>query len=382
MQYNFDLHNERRGTDCYNYDGHPTDDPDVIPLQAADMDFQTLPEVISALRSVIDRGVYGYPIDPTDYCESVRGWFSARHGWQADAEWIVSCRNVVSATALLLCLNTSPGDAVMTFTPVYSPFVSVIRKNGREAVECPLVLANGKWQINFDLFETLMVQKKVKMLLLCNPHNPVGRVWTHAELAYIATFCAQHGVFVISDEIHCDFVFYGHRHIPFLSLAASCTSANKTFNLALLENANIFIPDKANRDAFWAAQSASFVEGGSYLGKLACATAYRLGADWADQLISYLENNLTAAVDFLHRELSELPVMLPEGTYLLWLDCRTLGMEPQQLSDFLLQRAKLRLINGDGYGTGGSGFMRINCARPHAEVMEALYRLQNSIIFR
>ena len=209
---------------------------------------------------------------------------------------------------------------------------------------------------------------------------------TRSELSRIARCCAEHGVFVVSDEIHSDFVFAGHRHLPFLSLpeadlrrCACCTSANKTFNLALLENANIFIPDEGCRKEFLESQTASFVEGGSYLGQLACATAYRCGAQWTDQLLAYLDESLAQAVDYLRRELPELRVTRPEGTYLLWVDCRALGMEPQQLSDFVLQRARLRLVNGAGYGTGGRGYLRINAARPRAELMEALARLRGAI---
>ena len=274
----------------------------------------------------------------------------------------------------------------MTFTPIYSPFLAVIQKNNRRVVECPLTLCEERWEIDFELFERQIVCEKVRMLLLCSPHNPVGRVWTRGELSHIARFCAEHGVFVVSDEIHSDFVFSGHRHLPFLSLpeadlrrCACCTSANKTFNLALFDNANIFIPDEACRKAFQAAQAASYVEGGNYLGKLACATAYRCGAPWVDELITYLAESLAQAVDFLRLELPELRVTRPEGTYLLWVDCRALGMEPQQLSDFVLQRARLRLVNGAGYGTGGDGYLRINAARPRAELMEALVRLRDAV---
>lgn len=386
MKYDFDRHIERRDTDCFNYDGHPTDAADVMPLQAADMDFQTLPEVTAALRSVIDHGIYGYPIDPAGCSEAVQNWFSTRHNWTPDAEWRVSCRNVMSGTASLLQLKTNPGDAVMTFTPIYSPFLSAILQNDRRLVECPLVLRDGKWQINFEDFEQKIVQENVKMLLLCSPHNPVGRVWTRDELAHIARFCAENGVFVVSDEIHCDFIFPGHHHIPFLSLpetdlrlAASCTSASKTFNLALLENANIFIPDKECREKFHARFSAGFIEGGSYIGKLAATVAYQQGADWLDQLIEYLHGNMTEAVDFLRRELPELPVVQPEGTYLLWIDCRALGQDPDQLADWILEHAHLRLINGTAYGTAGRGFVRFNCARPRTELIEALRRLRSAV---
>lgn len=387
MKYNFDRHNERRGTDCHNYDAYPADPADVMPLLAADMDFQTLPEVVEALRRVVDRGIYGYAVDCLPgYNEAVLGWYAARQGWNVPEEWLVSCRNVVSATAMLLCANTAPGDAVMTFTPVYSPFLAVIRQNGRRVVECPLLPREERWEIDFELFERQIVRERVKMLLLCSPHNPVGRVWTREELSHIARFCAEHGVFVVSDEIHSDFVFPGHRHLPFLSLpeadlsrCACCTSANKTFNLALLDNANIFIPDEACRKTFQSAQAASYVGGGSYLGKLACATAYRCGAPWVDELVAYLDESLAQAVDFLRRELPELRVTRPEGTYLLWVDCQALGMEPQQLSDFVLQNARLRLVNGAGYGTGGKGYLRVNAARPRAELMEALERMRGAI---
>jgi len=388
MTYDFDRVIDRRGTDCEKFDfaeehGLPAD---VLPLWVADMDFQAPPEVLDQLRGAVDHGIFGYTGQKPDYFEAVMGWFDARFHWRTEPEWIVPTPGVVFALATAVRAFTQPGDAVLIQTPVYPPFFGVVKRNGRRLVECPLALKDGRYQIDFDAFEAGIVDNKVKLFILCSPHNPVGRVWTAEELRRMGAICLKHGVIVVSDEIHCDFSWPEHPHTPFIQAvpemahrAVVCTAPSKTFNLAGLQASNLFIPDGALRGRFTDELGRTGWGGLNGMGQAACKAAYRYGAPWLDALKDYLRGNVDFMRDYLKNNLPALRLIEPEGTYLAWVDFSALGMTPAQLHDLVANRAKLWLDDGNIFGSVGEQFQRFVLACPRATLGAALDRLRNAI---
>lgn len=386
--YNFDEVINRRHTNCVKYDslqarGFPQD---VIPLGVADMDFRIPNEVIAALEKSCRHGIFGYPQSGESYYEAVAAWFRTRFGWETRQDWVVKTPGVVFALAIAVRALTREGDSVLVQQPVYDPYERVVRSNHRKLVVNPLVCNDGFYTVDFEDFERKIVENKVKLFLLCSPHNPVGRVWTEKELRKMGDICLNHNVLVVSDEIHSDFIYPGHRHTVFASLGAEhafnsivCTAPSKTFNLAGLEASNIFIPEYAVRKKFQEEMGKVAVGGVNAMGLVACEAAYRYGHQWLDELLTYLAGNIDFIETFLKRNIPKIHCYRPEGTYLLWLDFRALGLSDDELEHFLGHIARIWLVQGYTFGDGGSGFARLNAACPRSVLEKALLRLETAV---
>lgn len=386
MVFDFDKIIDRRGTYSLKYDFAAENNrgEDDLPLWVADMDISTPPEVIAALKERAEHGIFGYTMPKRDYFSVVSGWFESRHGWSPDPDKFICAPGVVFAINALIRAVTKVGDGVIICQPVYYPFADGVRRNGRRLVVSGLVRENGRYAMDFDDFEQKIASGGVKAFILCSPHNPVGRVWTEEELERIDFICAKHGVFVISDEIHADFTFGGHRHIPFACVAkksgyAVCTSPSKSFNLAGLQISNIFIPDSAVRLSFEAELDKTGYWEPNTLGVTACLAAYGRGGVWLDELKVYLQQNMRYVQEYAAANIPETEISMPEGTYLMWMDCRRLGLDDKALSLFMQKGAHLWLDDGCIFGEGGSGFERLNAACPRATLVTAMERLEKAV---
>ena len=388
MPFDFDTVPNRRGTNCFKYDfardmGMPED---VLPLWVADMDFPTAPAVLERLHALAEHGIFGYTGVKDAYFSAVHNWYAQRFGWETQRSWLVTTPGVVFAIAIAIRAFTQKGDAILIQQPVYYPFANKVTENDRQLVVNPLVLKNGRYEMDFADMERKIVDYHVKMLLLCSPHNPVGRVWTKEELLRVGEICQKHGVLVVSDEIHADFTYAGHTHRVFASVKSefanftiTCTAPSKTFNLAGLQNSNIFIPNRQLRHAYKKELSACGCGGTNCMGMAACQAAYEAGADWLEQLKQYLAGNLAYIRQFLREKLPEIALIEPEGTYLVWLDLRKLGLTEQQQRQLIVQDAKLWLDTGTLFGQGGEGFERINIACPRTTIEQAMQRLEHAV---
>ena len=388
MPVDFDTVPNRRGTNCFKYDfaremGMPED---VLPLWVADMGFPTAPAVLERLHALAEHGIFGYTGVKDAYFSAVHNWYAQRFSWETQRSWLVTTPGVVFAIAIAIRAFTQKGDAILIQQPVYYPFANKVTENDRQLVVNPLVLKNGRYEMDFADMERKIVDYHVKMLLLCSPHNPVGRVWTKEELLRVGEICQKHGVLVVSDEIHADFTYAGHTHRVFASLKSefadftiTCTAPSKTFNLAGLQNSNIFIPNRQLRHAYKKELSACGCGGTNCMGMAACQAAYEAGADWLEQLKQYLAGNLAYIRQFLREKLPEIALIEPEGTYLVWLDLRKLGLTEQQQRQLIVQDAKLWLDTGTLFGQGGEGFERINIACPRTTIEQAMQRLEHAV---
>lgn len=388
MPVDFDTVPNRRGTNCFKYDfaremGMPED---VLPLWVADMDFPTAPAVLERLHALAEHGIFGYTGVKDAYFSAVHNWYAQRFGWETQRSWLVTTPGVVFAIAIAIRAFTQKGDAILIQQPVYYPFADKVTENDRQLVVNPLILKNGRYEMDFADMERKIADNHVKMLLLCSPHNPVGRVWTKEELLRVGEICQKYGVLVVSDEIHADFTYAGHTHRVFASVKSefadftiTCTAPSKTFNLAGLQNSNIFIPNRQLRHAYKKELSACGCGGTNCMGMAACQAAYEAGADWLEQLKQYLAGNLAYVRQFLREKLPDIALIEPEGTYLVWLDLRKLGLTEQQQRQLIVQDAKLWLDTGTLFGQGGEGFERINIACPRATIEQAMQRLERAV---
>ena len=380
---------ERKNTDCLKFDaavrrGYPEC---ILPLWVADMDFPAAPPILAALQKRIAHGVFGYSEpDPNRFFPVLERWFRERHNWQIQKDWLIQTPGVVFALAMAVKAFTNPGDAVLIQQPVYYPFSEVILDNGRRRVSSDLILKDGRYDIDFTDLERKTVENKVKLFLLCSPHNPVGRVWTREELETVAAICHKNNVIVVADEIHEDFVWTERPHIPYASLgeafaqqAVICTAPSKTFNLAGLQVSNIFIPDYGLRRRFHHEINAAGYSQLNTLGLIACEAAYQYGAPWLEEVKQYLCGNINFTKVFLQQHIPQISLVEPEGTYLLWLDCRGLGLANTELEDLIIKKAGLWLDSGAIFGASGKGFQRINIACPRSVLQEALERMQKAI---
>lgn len=388
MKYNFDKVHDRRNTNSLKFDfaierGKPAD---ILPLWVADMDFRAPDEVLSALKEKVEHGIFGYSEPKPDYFSTLCEWFRKRHGWQPDADkFVISC-GVVYSICTLLSVVTKPNDAVIICQPVYYPFEESIVSNGRKLVVSELKNDNGYYTVDFEDFECKIINNKVKAFILCNPHNPVGRVWTREELEKMGDICLKHGVFVISDEIHSDFVYGENKHTVFPTvrkqfeeICAVCTAPTKTFNIAGLHIANTYIQNDALRAKFIAELERMGYSQPNVMGLVACQAAYKYGEKWLEELKSYLTENIAFAKQYISVNMPDIKFLPPEGTYLIWLDCRNLNLSDSELENIIVNKAKLWLDDGYIFGKGGSGFERINVACPRPTLKEALDRLKNTL---
>lgn len=384
MKYDFDKVTDRRGTNSLKYDfaverGKPKG---ILPLWVADMDFPVAEEITQGLKRAVNHGIYGYSEAKDSYFQAVADWMSRYHGWEVQKEWLVKTPGVVFAIAAAIRAFTKEGDGVLIQNPVYYPFREVIEDNDRRLVDNTLVEENGGYTMDLEDFERKILENRVKLFILCNPHNPVGRVWTREELSAVAEICLKHGVLVISDEIHHDFVYPGYEHTVFATIddrlkdvTITCTSPSKTFNLAGLQVSNIFIANEALRKQFCKEIARTGYSQLNTLGLVACECAYRGGGEWLAELKQYLKGNLEYVREYLKEKLPKVHIVEPEGTYLLWLDFRELGLSGRELENLIVNQAGLWLDAGDIFGACGEGFERINIACPRAILKEALDRL-------
>ncbi len=386
MVYDFDKIIDRKHTNCIKYDfteefHRPSD---VMPLWVADMDFQAPEEVREALKRAAEHGIYGYTDTKKDYNDTVIRWFEEGFSWKPEAEWMIKMPGVVFALAMAVQALTRPGEGVLIQPPVYHPFSASVENNGRKLVENPLIYKDGKYEMDFEDFENKIRDNAVKLFILCSPHNPVGRVWKKEELMRVGEICQKYGVIVVSDEIHCDFTFEGHEHTVYASLgeafashAIICTAPSKTFNIAGLQASNIFIPNPEIRSAVKQAMTATGYSSLNQMGIYAAQAAYTYGRPWLEALKKYLAENVSLVREFLKREMPEVRLVEPEGTYLIWLDFSGLGFSDDELNKRIQERAGIWLNRGTMFGAEGAGFQRVNIACPKKILKEALERLKN-----
>ena len=384
MKYNFDEIIPRRGTNSYKWDS--AGDADILPMWVADMDFRTAPPVVEALRKRVEHGIFGYVRVPDAYYAAVTNWFARRHDWQIEKEWIIYTTGVVPALSAVIKALTIPGDKVMVQTPVYNCFFSSIRNNGCGMIANPLIYRNGTYQIDFADLEQKAADPSVKVLLLCNPHNPAGRVWTTQELTRLGDICIRNNVWVIEDEIHCELVFPGQTYFPFASISqeflmhsVTCTSPSKAFNLAGLQIANIISADTDIRIKIDKAINVNEVCDVNPFGVEALMAAYNDSEEWLEELKQYLFANYNYLRAYFAECLPKFPVSMLEGTYLVWVDCSVLNQSSDKIVKTLLEKEKLWVNEGGLYGEAGEGFIRINIACPRQQLIEGLNRLRRAL---
>lgn len=380
----FDTIIDRKNTDCLKYDfakrrGMPED---VLPLWVADMDFKTSSYVEDALAERARHGIFGYSESQTPYFEIVRDWMKRHHDWEVKEPWLIKTPGVVFALAMAVKAYTEPGDGVLIQSPVYYPFSEVIEDNGRRIVSNTLVLGEDhKYHIDFEDFERQIKENQIKLFFLCNPHNPVGRVWTTEELTRLGDICLKYRVTVVSDEIHSDFIFRGKHQVfadlkkEYADITVTCTAPSKTFNLAGLLLSNIFISNRELRHKFRQQVNAAGISQLSPFGLVACETVYTQGEEWYQAMLAYVAENIAFTKEYVEKHLPGVEMVEHEGTYLVWLDFRKTGLSVEELEDLIVNRAKLWLDSGKIFGKSGEGFQRINVACPRQILEEALHRI-------
>ena len=384
--FNFDRVIDRHGTHSFKYDGlqkvFGTDD--VLPMWVADMDFAVPPAVSEAIRRRAEHPIYGYTFRPDAYYASIVSWMNKRHGWNIEKEWIQYSPGVVPVLNMAVQGFTQPGDGVILQSPVYHPFFYAINLNHRKLLNNPLIeLEDGTYIFDFD--DLAEKAKEAKLLLLSNPHNPVGRSWDEDELRNLGEICAENDVLIVSDEIHADLTLPGYHHIPLASLSEeiaahtiTCMAPSKTFNLAGLSTSSVIISNSEIRKRFKEVIESLHLGMGNLFGMEASIAAYNHGEEWLDALLDYIQGNMNYARTFLKENLPEIGWTPIEATYLLWLDFRKTGMDDKELHDFMIHKARIGGNDGTLYGPGGEGFQRLNVACPRSVVKEAFSRIYNA----
>ena len=386
--YDFDKVIDRHGTNCLKFDfaKERGKNGDELSLWVADMDFQVAKPITDALQAQVNHGIYGYTEVKSDYFGIVKNWFRANFDWEIKKGSLVKTPGVVYAIAMAVKAFTKEGEAVIIQQPVYYPFSEMIIANNRKLVNSPLVLKDGRYEIDFEDFEKKIVENNVKLFILCSPHNPVGRVWSVEELKRIGDICIKHDVVIFSDEIHADFVYEPNKHHVFASLGESyaansviATAPSKSFNIAGLQVSNIFIENKKLRDAFRNEIVKSGYSQLNTMGLAAARAAYESGKEWLDEVRAYIKDNLIFFRDYLKENIGELSLIEPEGTYLVWVDFRKLGLSEKQREDLIVNKAKLWIDSGAMFGVDGEGFERFNIACPRSYLKQALDSLKKAV---
>lgn len=379
--FDFDTVINRRGTNSYKWD--IVKEEDVIPLWVADMDFKAAPAILKALKKRVEHGVFGYTLVPDSYYEAIINWFARRHNWQIDRSWIIYTTGVVPAVSCAIKALTLPGEKVLIQTPDYNCFFSSIKNNGCEVAENELVRRGDSYEVDFEDFERQCADEKTTVFLLCNPHNPAGRVWTKEELERMNDICLTHGVRVISDEIHCELVMPGHRFTPFAAISDACrdnsvvlNSPTKAFNIAGLQIANIICADPAMRRRIDRAVNINEVCDVNPFGVVALQAAYNESEEWLDSLNHYIWGNYLALKEFIAKELPRLEIARLEGTYLAWVDIKATGLTSDETYEKLMKEGRVYVNSGTMYGRrAGEGYLRINLACPRATLLEGMKRM-------
>lgn len=382
--FNFDEEVDRRAVPALKWHKMVlgADGAGLFPAGVADMDFRVAPPILNAMQKRLEHGVFGYEAVPEGLLPALAAWFETRHGWAIDPAHVLRAPNVLDSLAIAASLFTNPGDGIIVQPPVFFDFFDIIEENHREMIANPLILEGGRYEMDFEGLERLARDPHTRMLFLCNPHNPVGRVWHREELERLAEICRRHDVLVVSDEIHADITFAGHPYTPFATIDAAnsitCISPAKSFNIASCCSSFTVIADEARRRAFQAENSRLTVNKNNAFASVAMTTAYSEGGPWLEAAIDYIAGNL----DLVRARLAGLPgvrLIEPEGSFLLWLDFRDLGLAPDDLSAFLRQKAKWAATRGIAFGPEGAGFARVNIACTRARLADALDRLEEAL---
>ena len=386
-KYNFDEQIERRGTDCVKYDRLPFfGNANAIPLWVADTDFRVADFIMEALHQRMEHEILAYSNRSANYYPSIVNWLEKRHGWTVDRNMITSSPGVVSAVTTLILALSHPGDKVVVQPPVYFPFFSCVKDTGRQLVENPLVLKEGRYYFDFDDLKQKL-DSKTKLLILCNPHNPGGMVWRREELEELGNICLANGTVIISDEIHSDLVFKGNQHLPLPTVSdelaqncAVCMAPNKTFNIAGLASAFLVIPNKELKKRYDHWLHAIHISDGNIFGNIALEAAYTDGSDWVDQLMAYLTENRRFLETFIRERLPKVKMLVPEATFLAWLDLSAYGMTESKMAEILVHEVGVVMNKGSMFGSGGEGYFRLNFGCPKATLQKALEQMEEALI--
>lgn len=384
MKYDFDEVISRRNSNSEKWDR--VNDKEILPMWVADMDFKTAPPILDAIKNKAEKGVFGYTLLPNEYYNAVIHWWKSRYDFEIQKDWILYCTGVVPAITCLIKNFTTPGDKVLIQAPVYNCFYSSILNNGCKVISNDLKYNGIGYEIDFNDLERKASDPDVKLMLLCNPHNPVGKVWTKAELLKIGEICIRNGVLIITDEIHCDIVYKEYSYTPFSSISdtflmnsITCTSPSKTFNLAGLHTANLIVANKDLRDKVNRALNVSEIAEPNAFSVEALVAAYNCCDEWLEQLLQYLDGNIKFLKGYIEKEMPKLEVVQPEATYLVWINCKKTDLNSNALKEKLLMDGKLLINEGRMYGENGEGFVRINVACPMYLLIEGLNRFKKVI---
>jgi cystathionine beta-lyase len=389
MMWNFDEPARREGTDCIKYDlrKETFGVNDVIPMWVADMDFNTPDFIIKSLQNCLNHEIFGYSFRPPEYFLSIIDWLECRHNWRIEKEWICFCPGIVPALNFCTLAFTQPGDNIIVQPPVYFPFFSAVESHGRKLIYNKLKESDGKWVMDYDSL-IAGIDGKTKMIIISNPHNPIGRVWTPDELNSLADICLKNNILILSDEIHCDLVLPGFSHTPFANLSEkiaeitiTCIAPSKTFNLAGLSTSSVIISNPVLRKSFNRIIENLHVGNGNIFGTIASISAYSHGHQWLEALLDYIDHNIDFVEDYCRKMIPEIVPVLPEATYMIWLDCRKFGMTGKELQNFFVNKAGVGMNEGSTFGPGGEGFMRMNLATTHQTVMKAMEQIEKAVSF-
>lgn len=382
MKYNFDEVTDRRNTNSLKW----SVDSDELPVWVADMDFKTAPEITSAIAKRVQHGIFGYSIIPEEWYGAYIGWWKKRYGFEIEKDWLIFCTGVVPAISSIVRKLTTPAENVVLLTPVYNIFFNSILNNGRNALECPLKYDGTGYDIDFDDLEKKLSLPQTTMMIICNPHNPVGKIWDRDTLQRIGTLCKKYHVIAVSDEIHCDLTETGKSYIPFASVSEecrmnsiTCVAPTKSFNIAGIQTAAVIVPDEFLRNKVNRGLNTDEVAEPNCFAVSAAIAAYTGGGTWLDELRKYIDENRRFVYDFLNRELAEIKAVKSEATYLMWLDCSRLKEKEEGAASFIRRTAGLYLSDGVQYGSGGEKFLRLNIACPMTLLKDGMNRLKKGI---
>jgi len=383
MQYDFDQVIDRRRSNSLKWTECA---PDVAVLALGDMDFQSSQPVIKAIKKRAEHGIYGYAQRPESYYHAIMEWIYQRHGWTIERDWLIYTPGVLIALAVALRTFSRPGDKIIVQSPVYHLFFDIIRNNGRQVLINPLQMVDNRYVMDFKDLEVKLEDTRTRILLLCSPHNPTGRVWVEDELKTLAQLCLRHNVIIISDEVYSDIIFKGHRHVPIANLdkeisskTITCISPGKTFNLSGVRASTIIIENPVLRDPFAHAMIDMDLDISNIFDVIAIETAYRQGAEWLDQVMAYLEGNLSFLVSYLEERIQRIKLIPPQGTFLAWLDCQGLEMDAIALRRFMINKARVRFSDGVIVNPGARGFQRMNFACPRSVLNHVLENVETAI---
>lgn len=387
-KYNFDKVIDRRGTGAIKLEALETmfGDAELLPLWVADMDFETPEFITEALRRRLDHSLFGYTVEPTDYRPTIVKWIADHHGWDIRSEWMAYIPGIVKGIGMAINVFVGEDEKVIIQPPVYHPFRLTPEGNKRKVVFNPLIEnTDGTYSMDFDNLAKV-ADEKCRLLILSNPHNPGGIVWDRETLQRLAKFCYERGIIVISDEIHCDMALYGHKHIPFASVsdeAAACSitfgAPSKTFNIAGIVSSYAIVPDEKLRDRFFSWLTANEFDAPTMFATIATTAAFKEGEEWRREMLEYVQGNIDYVIEYCAEHIPQIKPRRPQASFLIWLDCRGLGLSHDALIELFVKKARLALNDGDMFGPGGEGFMRLNIASPRSVIRQALEQLKEAI---